>query len=60
MRYAQKQEKRSFFSNRDDGFDLRPVAWDISLRPFGVSRATSLPLKGAKTVKMQRPPHNSG
>jgi hypothetical protein len=26
----------------------------------GVSRATSVPLKGPKTVKMARPPHNSG
>ena len=53
-------EKKGLFHQHDDG-----LAWVRSRDTrrgnlIGVSGATSLTLKGAKTVKMARPRHNSG
>jgi len=56
--YGQKQEKSSLFINVTTV--LPPSGrGDTCGDLFGVSGATSLPLRAAKTVKMARPTHNS-
>jgi len=44
----------------DDGFASFGSRGTTHRDLLGVSGTTSLPLKGPKTIKMARPPHNSG
>ncbi len=52
--------EKGFFHYHEDGFSRARVTWDTHGEVSGVSGAVSLPFKGVKTVKMVRPPHNSG
>jgi len=52
--------EKGLFDQSDDGFAcVRSRGTPHGDHP-GVSGATSLPIKGAKTVKIARPRHNSG
>jgi len=55
-----KTGEKGLFDQRDDGFACVGSRGTPAETFFGASGAISLPLKGAKTVKMARPPHNSG
>ncbi len=52
--------KKGLFHQRDDGFACVRSRATPHGYLFGVSGATSLPLKGAETIKMARPRHNPG
>jgi len=55
-----KKGKKGHFHRHDDGFASVRSRGTPHGDLLGVSGTTSLPLKGPKTVKMARPPHNSG
>ena len=54
------RSKKGHFHEHDDGFASVRSRGTPHGDLLGVSGTTSMPLKGPKTVKMARPPHNSG